>query len=146
MKKKPSLGTDYNDIIHLPNHRSRTRPHMPLIDRAAQFSPFAALSGHGEAIEETARLTEEKVLLTEEAKALLNVRLLLAAEQLAGRPRLSITYFVPDPKKSGGAYLTETGIIKKIDHYKHVILMENEVVIPLEDIVSIEGGIFEAMP
>lgn len=132
----------YEDIINLPNHRSKTRPHMSLHDRAAQFSPFAALSGHEAAIEETARLTETKAVLTEEEKARLNSRLLLLAKLLHERPEVSITYFLPDRHKEGGAYVTETSKVKKIDRFTNSIVMLNETIIPIEDIFSIKGAPF----
>ncbi|HHY16053.1 MAG TPA: YolD-like family protein [Firmicutes bacterium] len=146
MKKESCSDQSYNDIINRPHHRSPTRPRMPRRDRAAQFSPFAALSGHEAAIEETERLTEKRITLSEEAKARLNTRLLLVAQNLGQRPHLSITYFLPDARKSGGAYLTETGTVKKIDRYRRIIILENEVAIPIEDITCIDGGIFSAMP
>lgn len=133
---------EYQDIIHLPNHRSKTRPQMSLHDRAAQFSPFAALTGHEDAIEETARLTEQKVELAEETKARLNARLLLIEQHLQKQPEVSITYFLPDKQKSGGAYVTKKGIVKRIDHFARAVIMADELTIPTEDISSIEGKLF----
>jgi len=132
----------YDDIIHLPNHRSKTRPHMSIYDRAAQFSPFAALTGHEEAIKETARLTHQKPNLTEEIKAKLNARLSLVEKHLDERPKIEITYFVPDKRKSGGAYVTNKGIIKRIDLHKHTVIMENGEIIPADEIIAIEGTLF----
>lgn len=143
MKKHPSNKGKYDDIINLPNHRSKTRPHMSLLDRAAQFSPFAALTGHEEAIEETARLTEQKAVLTKEAKAKLNEKLLLIEKNLDKQPKISITYFLPDQQKSGGAYITETGTVKKIDQFEHSLIMHNNVIIPIDDISSIAGELFQ---
>ncbi|HHU60375.1 MAG: hypothetical protein QM401_07885 [Bacillota bacterium] len=128
----------YDDIINLPNHRSKTRPHMSRHDRAAQFSPFAALSGHEAAVKEEARITHEKVQLTEEEKARLNTEILLIAEHLQESPIVTVTYFAPDGQKSGGSYLTKTAKVKKIDKYKQLIIMENEIFIPINDIISIE--------
>lgn len=143
MKADSTNDDKYADIINLPRHRFKTRPQMSLHDRAAQFSPFAALSGHEAAIQETARLTKEKVLLTEEAKAQLNAKLLLVAEHLEKQPRISITYFLPDERKSGGAYITETEIVTKINEYDHSVVMLNDVIIPIDDIISIEGELFD---
>lgn len=127
----------YDDIIHLPHHVSATRPHMSIIDRAAQFSPFAALTGFDAAITETGRLTDEKIELDEYEKVALNDKLNKIAEQLDSQPVVTITYFRPDDKKTGGAYVTTTGIVKKIDEYKRVIILSNKMEITLEDVLEI---------
>ncbi len=139
------MTNSYDDIIHLPHHVSATRPRMPAIDRAAQFSPFAALTGHDAAIKETARLTDERVELDESMKAALNDRLLMIAERIKEQPEIAITYFQPDEKKSGGAYVTAAGIAKKIDEYDRVVLMTDSTEIPIDEIISIDGEIFETM-
>ncbi len=107
----------YDDIIDLPHHVSRKHPQMPLLDRAAQFAPFAALTGHEAAIKETARLTEEEIELDENSKELLDLRLQYLKEHLAEHPEVTVTYFCPDEKKTGGAYETVTGLVKKVDEY-----------------------------
>ncbi len=107
----------YDDIIELPHHVSRKHPQMPLLDRAAQFAPFAALTGHEAAIRETARLTEEEIELDENSKELLDLRLQQLQEHLPEQPSVTVTYFKPDEKKSGGAYETVTGKVKKVDGY-----------------------------
>ena len=107
----------YDDIIELPHHVSRKHPQMPLMDRAAQFAPFAALTGHEAAIKETARLTEEEIELNEDSKALLDLRLQELLEHLAEQPTVTVTYFCPDERKAGGAYETVTGRVKKVDGY-----------------------------
>src|ERR1035437_4752031 len=94
----------YDDIIHLPHHISTTHPHMSAYDRAAQFAPFAALTGHDAAIAETARLTERRVELDEYSKADLNQRLCIIQDRMDEQPEVSITYFQPDQRKTGGAY------------------------------------------
>ena len=139
------MTNSYDDIIHLRHHVSATRPRMPAIDRAAQFSPFAALTGHDAAIKETARLTDERVELDESMKAALNDRLLMIAERIKEQPEIAITYFQPDEKKSGGAYVTAAGIAKKIDEYDRVVLMTDSTEIPIDEIISIDGEIFETM-
>ena len=139
------MTNSYDDIIHLPHHVSATRPQMPIIDRAAQFTPFAALTGHDAAIKETARLTDERVELDESMKAALNDRLLMIAERIKEQPEIAITYFQPDEKKSGGAYVTAAGIAKKIDEYDRVVLMTDSTEIPIDEIISIDGEIFETM-
>ena len=126
----------YDDIINLPHHRSKTHPHMALIDRAAQFAPFAALTGYGDAIDETARLTDGRPDLDEQQLAELNERLL----QIIAKPNtvVCITYFVPDEKKEGGRYEQAEGTIKKIDEYRMEIRMDNDIKIPLSDVLSID--------
>ena len=135
----------YDDIIHLPRHVSAKHPHMALIDRAAQFSPFAALTGHGAAIKETARLTDERVELDESMKDILGNKLQIIAERIMERPEIVITYFKPDGKKNGGAYVEAVGMVKKIDGYKRIVIMADRQEIPMDDIIGIEGQIFGIM-
>ena len=132
----------YDDIINLPHHVSASHPQMPLLDRAAQFSPFAALTGHHEAIKETARLTEEWIELDESRKEMLDERLQVIRENLINRPEIIFTYYKPDEKKSGGAYLTVKGPVKKINEYEHKILLEDGTVLVVENLFSIEGELF----
>ena len=139
------MTNSYDDIIHLPHHVSKTRPQMPILDRAAQFAPFAALSGYDAAIRETARLTDERLELDEHTKNALSDKLQIIAERIDERPEISITYFVPDEKKDGGAYITAGGTVKKIDEYERIVLMDDGMAIPIDEIISVEGGIFEAM-
>ena len=133
----------YDDIINLPHHTSTTRPHMSAYDRAAQFSPFAALTGHDAAISETARLTDTRVEMDEYSKADLNQRLCIIQDQMDEQQKVSITYFQPDKKKSGGAYITAAGCVKKIEEYEHAVVMQDDTRIPIEDIFAIEGEMFE---
>ena len=128
----------YDDIINLPHHQSRERAHMSLHDRAAQFAPFAALTGHEEAIEETARLTDEKITLDETAIEKINEKLNEIANHLAEKKTVSITYFKPDKRKSGGAYLTDIGTVKKIDEVEKVVIMDSGMKISMEQIIEIE--------
>jgi len=139
MNQKDADNHCYDDIIHLPHHVSAVHPHMPVSDRAAQFSPFAALTGHEAAIKETARLTDEKAELDETAKAMLDEKLRMLQEMRSRHPELTITYFQPDEKKSGGAYVSVTGYVKKIDVYGRFLLMESGLRIPLQDIFNMEG-------
>lgn len=113
----------YDDIINLPHHQSKTRNHMSMEDRAAQFSPFAALTGHDDAIEETSRLTDYKMELNEDAKEEVNKNLMYIYENINYEPKAKITYFVPDEMKNGGKYVTVTGIVNKIDKYTRTIIM-----------------------
>lgn len=135
----------YDDIIHLPHHQSQTRAHMPLYDRAAQFAPFAALNGYGAAIRETARLTQPRIELTESEKAELDLRLQLLSEHLQDHPEITITYFLPDLRKEGGAYVSITDAVKKIDVYERSITTQDGTWIPMEDIVSMDSHLFHAL-
>jgi len=135
----------YDDIIHLPHHVSTTHPHMKATDRAAQFSPFAALTGYDAAVKETARLTDERVELDEYMKNTLSHRLQIIEDQLEEHPEIAITYFQPDVKKNGGSYVTAISSVKKIDQYKRGVTMTDGTVIPIDEIISIDGQIFETM-
>ena len=105
----------YDDIINLPHHVSHSRPRMSNYDRAAQFSPFAALTGYGDAVKETERITDNKLELAEDEKQLLNEKMQILLENLDDNPKITVTYFEPDKKKSGGVYLTKIGNVKEID-------------------------------
>ncbi len=135
----------YDDILKLPRHVSATRPHMPAIDRAAQFSPFAALTGYDAAIKETARLTDERIELDEYMKGALSDRLQIIADRIKEQPEIVITYFQPDAKKDGGAYVTAAGTAKKTDEFERVVVMSNGTVIAIDEIINIDGQIFETM-
>ena len=132
----------YADIIDLPHHQSDTRPKMSNYDRAAQFSPFAALTGHADSIKETARLTDEYSEPSEEMKAIMNEKILFLMEQLENQPEITITFFKPDEKKQGGAYITITGVVKKIKTYERQIQMTTGDLIPINMIFGIDGEIF----
>ena len=128
----------YDDIINLPHHVSATRPHMPIIDRAAQFMPFRALSGYEDAVQETARLTDEKIELTEDEKALLDARLQRLADEISSQPKVTLTYFQPDKKKAGGAYVTVTSQLKKIDDLVGTLILMDGKRVLIEDILTIQ--------
>ena len=128
----------YDDIINLPHHVYTTHPHMAAIDRAAQFSPFAALTGYDAAIKETARLTDQRVELDEAMKEALSNKLQMVADRLKERPEIVITYFQPDGKKNGGAYVTVINTVKKIDVYERIVVMTDGKVIPVDEIISID--------
>lgn len=135
----------YDDMINLPRHVSATRPHMTASDRAAQFSPFAALTGYDAAIKVTARLTDERVKLDEYRKAVLSHRLQIITDRMKEHPEIVITYFQPDGKKNGGTYVTAVSRAKKIDKYERVIVMADGKSIPIDEIINIDGQIFETM-
>lgn len=130
--------TKYDDIINLPHHVSPTRPQMPVCDRAAQFSPFAALTGHDAAIKETARLTDERIELDENSKSLLNEKLKMISERIENHPEIEVTYFIPDKKKVGGSYVTVQGHVKKIGEYERCIIFEDGTKIPIEEIIFVD--------
>lgn len=129
----------YDDIINLPRPISKNHPRMPLADRAAQFAPFAALTGHEAAMRETARLTEEKITLGDEAIADLNEKMKNIVGNIGTEQKVTITYFVPDERKKGGAYVTYSGVVKKIDRYNHILVMTDGTVIPIGQICEIGG-------
>lgn len=137
------MSVKYDDIINLPHHTSNKHPAMSLEARAAQFAPFAALTGYDEAVKETARFTDKRIVLDDEEKSILDNKLQIIQEQLLKRPEVTFTYFLPDLKKDGGKYVSVTGIVKKIDGYNQVIVLEDKTVIPIHEIVAISGDIFK---
>ena len=130
----------YDDIIDLPHRQSPTRPRMSRLSRAAQFAPFAALTGHDAAILETGRLTDAFTELDESRKAELDDKLRYIMRHLREKPEMTIMYFQPDGKKEGGAYRGITGVVRKIDEYEKVVIMENQAIIPVNRIFEIEIG------
>lgn len=132
------MTNPYEDIINLPHHTSAVRPGMSIRDRAAQFSPFAALTGYNSAIAETARITDKKIELDEYSKADLNEKLCMIQEQIDEQPEVTITYFRPDHRKSGGAYVTAAGFVKKINTYERTLVMQDDTIILIEDILEID--------
>ncbi len=132
----------YDDIINMPHHVSATRPQMSRENRAAQFSAFAALTGHDAAVKETARLTGERIELGESAIADLEMKLNMLADVIDARPEVSITHFRPDAKKEGGAYVTTTGNLKRIDGYEHAIVLDGGEIIKIPDILDVESEFF----
>ena len=135
-----SAEKKYKDIIDMEYTKSANRPQMSLHDRAAQFAPFSALTGHEEAIEETARLTEEKIILDEAAKEVISRKLYEIAQNIEKRWSVAITYFKADRLKNGGVYLTDVGIIKKIDEVEKMVIMDNGMRIEIDGIVGVEIG------
>lgn len=130
------MSGPYDDILDLPHHVSTTHPPMPMADRAAQFSPFAALTGYDDAIRETARRTDRRAEPSEEVLAMLDQKLRLLARQPGAAARF--TWFVPDVRKAGGAYVTVEGVVRRIDTDARRVLLENGTLIPLNDVLEIE--------
>ena len=139
------MKNPYEDILHLPRPVSSTRPRMSLADRAAQFSPFAALTGHGAAIRETARLTDRRRELSEDEQTSLGDKLTMLAEIASDHPVVSVTYFQADEKKDGGSYVAAADAVKKIDEYERGIMLMDGTRIPIRDISEIESELFEKM-
>lgn len=128
----------YDDIINLQHPTSRKHPRMAMIDRAAQFSPFQALTGYASAIKETARLTDQWIDLDESSKAELNEILRILVAQIPNAPVAAFTYFVPDQHKDGGEYVTRRGTLKKIDPIEQVVVLADGGIIQINSITAIE--------
>ena len=139
------MNRKYNEIMGLPHHVSKTRPQMPMSDRAAQFAPFAALTGYDAAIEETGRLTDERIELDVEALSALDMKYQLLMEALDEAPEVTITYFQPDERKAGGKYVSAVGTVKKIDDFERRITMRDGTRIPMDDVLSIDGELFSSL-
>lgn len=135
----------YDDMVYMQNPTPTCKPRMSLHDRAAQFSPFAALTGYEDAVEETARLTDTRLELSEDMKTILNEKMQMILDNAENEPIVTITYFVPDIKKSGGAYVDVTGIVKEIDEYERCIVMTDKKKIPIEQIREISGELFSGI-
>lgn len=133
----------YKDILHLPHHRSPHRPSMPRRDRAAQFAPFSALAGHREGTEEEGRITQPRIFLGEDEMLRLEGRLGEIATQVAQRPEVVITYFVPDGRKDVGEYVRVLGRVKGVDLHRQMLVLEGRREIPLGDIIALDGGVLE---
>ena len=136
------MKQNYDDIINLSRPISPKHPPMSMLNRAAQFSPFAALTGYDAAVKETARLTDEKIALDEYAKSMLSDKLQMIAEHIDDLPQVTFTYFVPDKKKSGGAYVSVTGKVKEIDEFERIVILDGGTRIPIREIYGIESGLF----
>lgn len=131
------MNNRYDEIINLPHHISKTRPQMPTSDRAAQFAPFAALTGYDSAIKETGRLTDERIELDEEALTALDRKYQLLMDTLDDAPEVTITYFQPDERKAGGQYVSATGTVKKVDTFGRRILLQDGTRIPLDSVYDL---------
>ena len=131
------MNNRYDEIMELPHHVSKTLPQMPLSDRAAQFAPFAALTGYDSAIKETGRLTDERIELDEEALAALDRKYQLLMDTLDDAPEVTIIYFQPDERKAGGQYVSATGTVKKVDTFGRRILLQDGTRIPLDSVYDL---------
>ncbi len=127
----------YDDILNLPHHVSQNHPQMSMRDRAAQFSPFAALTGYEDAIDKMGRLTEPRRELSEQEQAEINSCLTSIASKLNKRPKVRVEYFLPDAVKAGGAYVAVTGCVKKLSLVERTITLNTGTVIGMDDIAQI---------
>lgn len=132
------MKNPYEDMMELPHHVSSKRPQMPMSDRAAQFSPFAALVGYDAAIKEAGRLTDERIEPEEDRLNELNMKFRLIKEHLADEPEVSLSYFEPDERKAGGRYLEISGAVKKIDDFERSLTMKDGTKISIDDILAVE--------
>jgi len=130
-------GKNYDDIINLPHHKSVTRKHMPLADRAAQFAPFSALTGYDAAVRETARLTEKRIELDEYEKEKINIVLTDIKNRLKEKPVIKTEYYIPDEKKSGGRYVEKTCVVSKIREIERTVTFDDGTEVPIENILSV---------
>ena len=135
----------YEDIVDLPHHVSRKHPQPTVADRAARFAPFAAITGYEEMVLEEARVTDDRIEMDESSKAALNEKLNMILEFLDEQPEVSITYFEPDKRKAGGAYITVTGTVKRIDEYEHLVIMTDGKKINIDDIYNLQGELFYSL-
>ena len=135
----------YEDIVDLPHHVSRKHPQPTMADRAARFAPFAAITGYEEMVLEEARITDDRIELDENSKAALNEKLNMILEFIEELPEVSITYFEPDKKKAGGAYITVNGTVKRIDEYEHLVIMTDGKKINIADIYNLQSELFYSL-
>ena len=133
------MSGPYDDILNLPHPTSENHPQMSVRERAAQFSPFAALTGHAAAIAETARLTDRKLELEEDAKAELDRRQAILQARIRERPEVTVTWFRPDGRKAGGAYVTTAGRLKKLDEIRSALVLTDGTEIPLDDVFRLDS-------
>ena len=135
----------YEDIVNLPPHISKKHPQPTMLERAARFAPFAAITGYEEMVLEEARVTEERIELDEGTLAMLNEKLNIIHESLESEPVIKITYFEPDKKKSGGAYVSVSGTVKRIDEYERLVIMSDGKKIRIDEIFGLDGKLFDSL-
>ena len=134
----------YDDILRLPHHVSASRKPMSRLARAAQFAPFAALSGYDAEVQEAGRLTERFIELDEYEKEALNARLRLLARHFREEWVVGLVFFQPDERKAGGAYVNRTGTVKKLYETERLLTLTDGTVIPLDDLIALDGEEFAA--
>ncbi len=136
------MADKYEDIINMEHPTSKKHSRMSLYARAAQFAPFAALTGHDAAVAEVARLTDKKIELNQEQIDMLNTKISYLNEHIKDEPEITVTYFIPDDKKAGGAYFTVNGQVRRFDEYEGTVILTDKKQIPLRDILTIESDLF----
>ena len=134
----------YDDILRLPHHVSASRKPMAMTARAAQFAPFAALSGYDAEVQEAGRLTDRPIEPDEYEKEAMNARLRLLARHFREEWVVSLVFFQPDERKAGGAYVTRTGTVKKLYETERLLTLTDGTVIPLDDLIALDGEEFAA--
>lgn len=139
------MSGPYDDIINLPHPTSTKHPWMPMSDRAAIFSPFAAPTGHAAAIQETARLTDQRMELDEDTKAMLDLKQQILADRIAERPEISVVWFRPDARKEGGQYVTTVGQLKKVDDIARILQLADGTTIPLDEVLELRSDCFHGI-
>lgn len=139
------MSGPYDDIINLTHPTSTKHPWMPMSDRAAIFSPFAALTGHAAAIQETARLTDQRMELDEDTKAMLDLKQQILADRIAERPEISVVWFRPDARKEGGQYVTTVGQLKKVDDIARILQLADGTTIPLDEVLELRSDCFHGI-
>ena len=139
------MSGPYDDIINLPHPTSTKHPWMPMSDRAAIFSPFAALTGHAAAIQETARLTDQRMELDEDTKAMLDLKQQILADRIAERPEISVVWVRPDARKEGGQYVTTVGQLKKVDDIARILQLADGTTIPLDEVLELRSDCFHGI-
>ena len=135
----------YEDIVNMPHHVSKKYPQPTMADHAARFAPFAAITGYEEMVLEEARVTDDRIEMDESSKAALNEKLNMILEFIDEQPEVKITYFEPDKKKAGGAYVTVTGTVKRIDEYEHLVIMTDGKKINIDDIYNLQSELFYSL-
>jgi hypothetical protein len=137
------MNDNYDDIIDLPHPTSKKYPRMSMLNRAAQFAPFAALTGHDAAVQESARLTDSQIELDESGNNVLSDKLNCVLAHIEEKPTVELTHFQPDAIKSGGSYIVTTGTIKKLDEYKQCLVMDDGLRIPISSILEIRSSVID---
>ena len=127
----------YDDVIWRQHPTSKKHPRMSRMNRAAQFAPFAALTGYEESIEETARLTDRRIELSDKDIEDINIKLNFIKEHIKERPEVAITYFQPDERKEGGEYITVTGKVRRVDEVNKVLVFEDEKTVGIDVITNL---------
>ena len=135
--------SNYDDIINIKNYKSRKRPQMSIYNRSAQFSPFAALTGYEESIDEASRITLSKLTISQDDKKILDIKFNILNDNLSEKPLVNIIYFIDDLKKQGGKYINKEGYIKKFDYVEKIIILDDNTKINIKNIIDIESEIFD---